>query len=124
MPDPLEAARLDAHAANPVGALDVRGEFGGHLERHVPHAALHLRLELAPVGQFHAHLADTAGDVKLLDPELVTESGRLDDQIADAARHVQHERALPGQGEDRKSTRLNSSHVKLSYAVFCLKQNK
>src|SRR5690606_39778937 len=23
--------------------------------------------------------------------------------------------------EDRKSTRLNSSHVKLSYAVFCLK---
>src|SRR5690606_39546608 len=25
--------------------------------------------------------------------------------------------------EDRKSTRLNSSHVKLSYAVFCSKQN-
>src|SRR5207302_7270467 len=25
---------------------------------------------------------------------------------------------------DRKSTRLNSSHVKISYAVFCLKQNK
>src|SRR5690606_41979358 len=24
--------------------------------------------------------------------------------------------------EDRKSTRLNSSHVKISYAVFCLKQ--
>src|SRR5690606_41923850 len=25
---------------------------------------------------------------------------------------------------DRKSTRLNSSHVKISYAVFCLKKNK
>src|SRR5690606_42145646 len=25
---------------------------------------------------------------------------------------------------DRKSTRLNSSHVKISYAVFCLKQKK
>src|SRR5690606_33265811 len=25
--------------------------------------------------------------------------------------------------EDRKSTRLNSSHVKISYAVFCLKKN-
>src|SRR5690606_6395730 len=25
-------------------------------------------------------------------------------------------------GEDRKSTRLNSSHVKISYAVFCLKK--
>src|SRR5207302_10684167 len=27
-------------------------------------------------------------------------------------------------GEDRKSTRLNSSHVKISYAVFCLKKKK
>src|SRR5207253_10211353 len=26
------------------------------------------------------------------------------------------------QGEDRKSTRLNSSHVAISYAVFCLKK--
>src|SRR5690625_6721369 len=25
-------------------------------------------------------------------------------------------------GEDRKSTRLNSSHVAISYAVFCLKK--
>src|SRR5436305_11771375 len=29
----------------------------------------------------------------------------------------------PGQG-DRKSTRLNSSHVRISYAVFCLKKKK
>src|SRR5690606_40714874 len=27
-----------------------------------------------------------------------------------------------GLAEDRKSTRLNSSHVKISYAVFCLKK--
>src|SRR5690606_41668152 len=27
-------------------------------------------------------------------------------------------------GIDRKSTRLNSSHVKISYAVFCLKKKK
>src|SRR3712207_7032891 len=27
-------------------------------------------------------------------------------------------------GEDRKSTRLNSSHANISYAVFCLKKNK
>src|SRR3712207_8359437 len=26
-------------------------------------------------------------------------------------------------GEDRKSTRLNSSHANISYAVFCLKKN-
>src|SRR5690606_42099332 len=29
-----------------------------------------------------------------------------------------------GLGRDRKSTRLNSSHVKISYAVFCLKKKK
>src|SRR5207253_10303110 len=28
------------------------------------------------------------------------------------------------QGTDRKSTRLNSSHVAISYAVFCLKKKK
>src|SRR5690625_6725949 len=27
-------------------------------------------------------------------------------------------------GQDRKSTRLNSSHVAISYAVFCLKKKK
>src|SRR5574340_443834 len=27
-------------------------------------------------------------------------------------------------GQDRKSTRLNSSHQKISYAVFCLKKKK
>src|SRR5690606_41930850 len=39
------------------------------------------------------------------------------------------ERRLVGGGvdrlrQDRKSTRLNSSHVKISYAVFCLKKKK
>src|SRR5690349_23427774 len=33
--------------------------------------------------------------------------------------------SLPVQeGTDRKSTRLNSSHVEISYAVFCLKKKK
>src|SRR5205085_12198503 len=29
-----------------------------------------------------------------------------------------------GAGQDRKSTRLNSSHSQISYAVFCLKKKK
>src|SRR5256885_3311154 len=29
-----------------------------------------------------------------------------------------------GEGGDRKSTRLNSSHLVISYAVFCLKKKK
>src|SRR5690606_41921701 len=31
---------------------------------------------------------------------------------------------VPASHRDRKSTRLNSSHVKISYAVFCLKKKK
>src|SRR3712207_6901558 len=32
-------------------------------------------------------------------------------------------RARPESRRDRKSTRLNSSHANISYAVFCLKKN-
>src|SRR5438270_4758742 len=39
-----------------------------------------------------------------------------------------HTESLAGQalrmGSDRKSTRLNSSHSQISYAVFCLKKKK
>src|SRR5688572_31263181 len=39
---------------------------------------------------------------------------------------VQREPAQPSQDShrDRKSTRLNSSHSQISYAVFCLKKKK
>src|SRR5690625_6456234 len=33
-----------------------------------------------------------------------------------------HGPTVPQAGPDRKSTRLNSSHVAISYAVFCLKK--
>src|SRR5690606_42151854 len=39
------------------------------------------------------------------------------DTLRDAA-------APPPARRDRKSTRLNSSHVKISYAVFCLKKKR
>src|SRR5438445_9082838 len=42
-------------------------------------------------------------------------------------RHRQRHRDLASQGgkvPDRKSTRLNSSHANISYAVFCLKKKK
>src|SRR3712207_6853937 len=43
----------------------------------------------------------------------------------DLARAVPHELvAAAVVGEDRKSTRLNSSHANISYAVFCLKKKK
>src|SRR5438132_3421585 len=38
--------------------------------------------------------------------------------------HAPRRLELLGRGGDRKSTRLNSSHTVISYAVFCLKKKK
>src|SRR3712207_7997669 len=40
------------------------------------------------------------------------------DYVGESITHV------PVEGRDRKSTRLNSSHANISYAVFCLKKKK
>src|SRR3712207_8828145 len=45
------------------------------------------------------------------------------DQRAHQAGHGQPE-SDHGERQDRKSTRLNSSHANISYAAFCLKKNK
>src|SRR3712207_7566030 len=45
---------------------------------------------------------------------------RLDLRALRADQHRRRRR--PGRLEDRKSTRLNSSHANISYAVFCLKK--
>src|SRR5262245_66561667 len=42
-------------------------------------------------------------------------------QLGDQAAQVHHRHVDRG---DRKSTRLNSSHLGISYAVFCLKKKK
>src|SRR5690349_24113010 len=44
------------------------------------------------------------------------------DLVVDAADELFHARGVRVRVEDRKSTRLNSSHVEISYAVFCLKK--
>src|SRR6266487_6403289 len=43
---------------------------------------------------------------------------------AGATRRVGPRRGASGPWSDRKSTRLNSSHPSISYAVFCLKKKK
>src|SRR5690606_40534035 len=64
-----------------------------------------------------------------LEVEAVVAAGGVRRGHDAARRHrLAHERArraraldLRDRHQDRKSTRLNSSHVKISYAVFCLK---
>src|SRR5437868_9022423 len=53
--------------------------------------------------------------------------GKLPDKnVADAVQRIPGVNISSGAGGegDRKSTRLNSSHVSISYAVFCLKKKK
>src|SRR6266540_5233904 len=44
--------------------------------------------------------------------------------VAEAGADWWMEWVPPGDHRDRKSTRLNSSHITISYAVFCLKKKK
>src|SRR6266850_3283549 len=61
------------------------------------------------------YLAEMPGRVFDLRPQFLV--GRLLEPAAESRNRRQR-------GEDRKSTRLNSSHLVISYAVFCLKQKK
>src|SRR5439155_16393156 len=102
--------RLDArvhqkwHQRSSLGTRD-------EIDLHTPRLALcHFALELGDV-------LLGAGDLQR--PALI-EAQRLARLLAEC-RQLLH--AARGEA-DRKSTRLNSSHVAISYAVFCLKKKK
>src|SRR3712207_7825395 len=59
--------------------------------------------------------------VGALDPPVLAEGEGV--HRAGAAR-LGGDRVADGEGRDRKSTRLNSSHANISYAVFCLKKKQ
>src|SRR5579859_876360 len=71
--------------------------------------------------QIGAGGAGQVGDM-LLDPRLVGGGGqrRIDGVMQPGMPFRRNGRSLRLAGEDRKSTRLNSSHSQISYAVFCL----
>src|SRR5258707_11060911 len=61
-------------------------------------------------GGHERHHGLAGADVALQQPDHALRAGQVGDDVVDGA-------AL-----DRKSTRLNSSHANISYAVFCLKK--
>src|SRR5688572_32202523 len=72
----------------------------------------------------HAHDGDVAARV-LPDAERPyrLEAGDQDDDVDDDRQDRPLDEQI-GESQDRKSTRLNSSHSQISYAVFCLKKKK
>src|SRR5687768_17943676 len=70
-------------------------------------------------------LVDQVDDAREREPEPGPED-RQPERLAEAVvlRIAVEHRQVEDQEEDRKSTRLNSSHGYISYAVFCLKKKK
>src|SRR5699024_462926 len=103
---------LDAAYAGGVDIIQLRDKT---LEARAEIAALEV---LKDAAQRHGKLfsVNDRADVALLTGADVFHVGQGDLTSAQA-------RAVLGD-EDRKSTRLNSSHVSISYAVFCLKKKK
>src|SRR5690554_7321755 len=65
-------------------------------------------------------------DIHIVDTQRLTVSVHGEEQLrmlelASPAHPIKVNLKING---DRKSTRLNSSHVRISYAVFCLKKKK
>src|SRR5256885_11951823 len=65
---------------------------------------------------------DVAGGERADAEELEMEHRLLDVPLDDAEHDEQREATEEHRQQDRKSTRLNSSHLVISYAVFCLKK--
>src|SRR6266536_1752265 len=92
------------------------------LQPHVDHHA--------PLGLWHADAETDEREPGGLEDRVAGLERRLDEDRRPRVRqHVHEERAYPREAErlrgaDRKSTRLNSSHEWISYAVFCLKKKK
>src|SRR5690606_42051905 len=77
------------------------------VEPEEQHVAAEQRAEQRPHGVPAVERAGDGAEVALAVAQLVEEQ--------------RERRAREHDGRDRKSTRLNSSHVKISYAGFCLK---
>src|SRR5216684_6691272 len=98
------------------GALALDNNFG----LHPSFGFLHERYTAGELVVFHA-VASPYRDRSHFDGQNVLENG-LTKPLGSADGWLN--RALAALPRDRKSTRLNSSHGYISYAVFCLKKKK
>src|SRR5256885_2546585 len=85
--------------------LEVVGLFDGQ-KRSVVHPVTH-KVRIPMIDKGKAQVLSMHGNVA---------------QLMDLATYQTFELPVPEELQDRKSTRLNSSHLVISYAVFCLKK--
>src|SRR5256885_14527632 len=75
--------------------------------------------ELGPIFVKFGQVLSTRSD--LMPPDVAEELARLQDRVPPFDSQIAVDTI---ERADRKSTRLNSSHLVISYAVFCLKKKK
>src|SRR2546430_6088092 len=98
--------------------------------RHPPRSTLfpYTTLSRSGIAIPHCHRAVRGGLPVHGDPErragFVLPPVAAPDRPAVVVKHVVVPLPAAGRSQDRKSTRLNSSHSQISYAVFCLKKKK
>src|SRR5690349_23506182 len=95
--------------ANQISLL-VRGVFAGENSRY---HRLHQSTRVAAAIAAHETTNRISSRVKTWDRFFIFVQGLTPAAYQDSTHR-----------KDRKSTRLNSSHVEISYAVFCLKKKK
>src|SRR5690554_4587231 len=131
---------IDTSAFARVSVPSVRNVIAGLIAEGVAATCVTVDLEAGYYGR-------TADDVRIIaeNRRALYRNLPITEPIAEHARQVQLRMAVRGQHRaagivdlltaavaehygatilDRKSTRLNSSHVRISYAVFCLKKKK
>src|SRR2546426_12536147 len=95
----------------------------GSCRPNVSNFFLHLRILTSSFFFFNDTATTEIYTLSLHDALPISAPG--DDARPRAARARRRRRGrLPPSAADRKSTRLNSSHLVISYAVFCLKKKK
>src|SRR2546430_13038240 len=91
------------------------GRLDTSRRRRISHGARRLPAEVTMNRPQYEPLAQIEVDAARPEPQGFTLTGQGPD-------HAEYQLDL--RFEDRKSTRLNSSHSQISYAVFCLKKKK
>src|SRR5690606_40236156 len=94
--------RLSLHDALPI--------LAGHVERELRRQTERLAKSLKVLGLMNVQYAIQGDQIYVLE---------VNPRASRTVPYVSKATGLPLAMIDRKSTRLNSSHVKISYAVFC-----
>src|SRR5690348_17655287 len=105
-----------------VGLIGAAGRWG--LRAHVPALQGVSEAKLLAVCTAHEETARAAADQFGVSRAYGSDNGLNADPEVEAVAVAVRVPAHYALTQDRKSTRLNSSHPSISYAVFCLKKKK